>query len=46
MKNENIFYRYKNPSHIFSGNYIYDWNIKELVDEIMTENELGDNDVC
>ena len=38
--NENIFYRYKNPLHILSGNAIYDLNIKELVDDIMTENEL------
>ena len=38
--NDNIFYRYKNPLHILSGNAIYDLNIKELVDDIMTENEL------
>ena len=45
-ENDNIFYRYKNPLHILSGNAIYDLNIKELVDDIMTENELGNNDVC
>lgn len=48
--NDNIFYRYKNPLHILSGNAIYDLNIKELVDDIMTENELGNkneiNDDC
>ena len=44
-ENDNIFYRYKNPLHILSGNAIYDLNIKELVDDIMTENELGNNDV-
>ena len=36
--NDNIFYRYKNPLHTLSGNAIYDLNIKELVDEIMSEN--------
>jgi len=40
IENDNIFYRYKNPLHILSGNAIYDFNIKELVDDIMTENEL------
>jgi len=44
--NDNIFYRYKNPLHILSGNAIYDLNIKELVDDIMTENELENkNDI-
>jgi len=44
--NDNIFYRYKNPLHILSGNAIYDLNIKELIDDIMTENELENkNDI-
>ena len=41
--NENIFYRSKNPLHTLSGNAIYDLNVKELVDNIMAENELEEN---
>ena len=40
LGNDNIFYRYKNPLHTLSGNAIYDLNIKELVDEIMSENDF------
>ena len=40
IENENIFYRSKNPFHALSGNAIYDINIKELVDNIMAENEF------
>ena len=39
---DNIFYRFKNPLHTLSGNAIYDLNIKQLVDEIMTENEFSE----
>ena len=41
--NENIFYRSKNPLHTLSGNAIYDLNVKELVDNIMTENEFDES---
>ena len=40
IENDNIFYRTKNPFHALSGNAIYDLNIKELVDNIMAENEF------
>ena len=39
LGNDNIFYRYKNPLHTLSGNAIYDLNVKELVDEIMSKND-------
>lgn len=42
IENENIFYRSKNPFHALSGNAIYDLNIKELVDNIMDDNEFYD----
>ena len=42
FRNDNIFYRCKNPLHALSGNAIYDLNVKELVDEIMSENDLGE----
>ena len=38
--NDKIFYRFKNPLHTLSGNAIYDLNIKQLIDDIMTENEF------
>ena len=42
LEHDNIFYRYKNPIHVLSGNAIYDLDVKELVDDIMTENELDE----
>ena len=38
-ENEKIFYRNKNPLRVLSGNAIYDLNFRELVDNIMNENE-------
>lgn len=38
MQNK-IFYRYKNPLHTLNDNEIYDLNIRELIEVIMTENE-------
>ena len=41
----NIFYRYNNPIHTFSGNAIYDLNVKEIVDDIITsENDIKSNE--
>lgn len=40
LGHENIFYRYKNPLHMLSGNAIYDLNMRELIEDIMTENEF------
>ena len=41
----NIFYRYNNPIRTFSGNAIYNLNVKEIVDDIITsENDIKSNE--
>ena len=44
IRNINIFYRSKNPIQTFSGNAIYDLDIKELVDDITSENDIKSNE--
>ena len=44
IRNTNIFYRCKNPIQTFSGNAIYDLDIKELVDDITSENDIKSNE--
>ena len=44
IRNTNIFYRCKNPIQTFSGNAIYDLNIKELFDDITSENDIKSNE--
>ena len=44
IRNTNIFYRSKNPIQTFSGNAIYDLDIKELVDDITSENDIKSNE--
>ena len=42
-KDNSIFYRNKNALHTLSGNAIYDLNIRELVDNIMDDNDNNNN---
>ena len=45
---DKIFYRYKNPVYVLSGNAIYDLNVKELVEDIIAEGEFNEKNekVC